>query len=305
MDAKTTVWVDPVIAFIQNNLPRTGSDGEWEHRYTSAYQMGCEALAALGVAEETERGARTLHEPRLPDVLDVLPRWDDICAVVLGLAHQRDLLSCRAPDGREDPARAAWWGRQTCEVVPPPNIDPAHGLGAAWAAPQVMPVLHALDLVEDSAWTAAAETVFWREQPEEWRMNITSDPRFIAARDQATSAMPDDIRAELQRLVTITEDDLIEGLARRKSYQQELLTAHGPGRANCQLLTVESVRRGLLFVRRHELDWVLFTRWRLTDGWLPPEERLRALDIFHDPLAIMMRQTIVARLYPELPELAR
>lgn len=302
MNTKTAVWVDPAIAFVQNSLPRTGSEGEWDHMFTSPYQMGCEALVAFGVAEETDRGVRPLTSLRQPRIL---PRWDDICAVVLGLAEQRDLLSYRLPDGRESRYTAAWWGRRAYEVVPPPNIDPAHGLGPAWAAPQVMPVLHALDLVEDSAWTAAAETVLWREQPVEWRMDITSDPRFIAARDQATSAMPDDIRAELQRLVTITEDDLIEGLARRKAYQQDLLTVHGPGRVNCQPLTVESVRRGLLFVRRHQLDWVLFTCWRLHDGWLGPEERLRALEIFHDPLAIMMRQAVIARLYPDLPELAR
>ena len=302
MNAKTTAWVDPVITFIQDSLPRTGSDGEWEHRYTSAYQMGCEALAALGVAEETGWGARALAAPYLPDVL---PRWDDICAVVIGLAEQRDLLSCRAPDGREDPARAAWWGRQTCEIVPSPNIDPAHGLGPAYAAPEVMRVLHALGLVEDSAWTAAAETVFWREQPAEWGLQPARDPRFRAALDHAVTSMTDDIRADLERLVTITDADVIEGLARREAHRQELHTENGPSRVIGLSLTMESVRKGLTFVRRHELDWYFFCNWRLADGWLGSEERMRALAIFHDPLAIMMRQGTMKRIYPQWPELAR
>lgn len=70
-------------------------------------------------------------------------------------------------------------------------------------------------------------------------------------------------------------------------------------------LTVESVRKGLIFVGRHELDWLFFRNWRLADGWLPPEERKRALEIFHDPLAIEMRCATVKRIYPQWPELAR
>lgn len=189
--------------------------------------------------------------------------------------------------------------------MPAPNIAAAYGLGWAHAALSVMPVLECLGLVEAGRWTMAAETVLWREQPVEWRMDITSDPRFQTARDLATSAMPDDIRADIARLVTITDAEVADGLAKRKAHQQELHIEHGPNRVINLPLTLESVRKGLLFVRRHELDWVLFTRWRLHDGWLGPEERNRALEIFHDPLAIAMRQAIIARLYPQLPELAR
>ena len=87
----------------------------WQHSFISAYQMGCELLAALGRAEETDWGA--IPHPRLPATL---PRWDDTCAVILGLAEQSDLLSCRRPDGHEPLARAAWLGRRKGETLPPP-----------------------------------------------------------------------------------------------------------------------------------------------------------------------------------------
>lgn len=90
---KSPGWPHPVIGFLAANLPVPDREtGDWDHMFISAYQMGCEALAALGQAEETDRGARPLALPRLPKIL---PRWDDICVVVLGLAEQRDLLSYR------------------------------------------------------------------------------------------------------------------------------------------------------------------------------------------------------------------
>lgn len=291
-----------MIGFIARNLPvLDASAGEWDHMFTSAYQMGWEALAALDVAEETDRGARPLPRPQLPEIL---PRWDDICAVVLGLAEQRGLLSYRLPDGRESPETAAWWGRRKGTVLASPNIDAAHGLGRAHAAPTVLSVLECLGLVRDHRWTVAAETVFWREQPTEWGMNITSDPRFQTALERAITAMPGDIRADLDRLVTITDADVAEGRAKRRAHQQ-LHTEHGPSRVISLPLTSQSVREGLTFLRRHELDWLFYRNWRLHDGWLGPDERSQAMAIFHDPLAIMMRQAVIAKLYPELSELAQ
>ncbi len=41
--------------------------------------------------------------------------------------------------------------------MPPPNIMAAYRLGPAWAAPEVLPVLRVLGLVESGQWTAAAE----------------------------------------------------------------------------------------------------------------------------------------------------
>lgn len=122
------VWTGPVIRFIEDNLPVLDPKGEeWDHMHTTAYQFGCEALAALGQAEETGRGARPLARPRLPEVL---PRWDDICVTVLSLANQRGLLSYRLPDGRDSAEAAALWGRREGAVMPPPNILASHGLGS-------------------------------------------------------------------------------------------------------------------------------------------------------------------------------
>lgn len=39
------------------------------------------------------------------------------------------------------------------------------------------------------------------------------------------------------------------------------------------------------FMRKHELEYLFFERWRLGDGWLTDEAGGRALAVFHDPLA--------------------
>lgn len=59
------------------------------------------------------------------------------------------------------------------------------------------------------------------------------------------------------------------------------------------------MRQGLIFLRIHDLDWLFFSNWRLSDGWLSPLERKRAMEIFHDSLAIRMRRAVVKRLYPD------
>ena len=74
-------WTGPVIRLITRNLPVLDPEArEWDHMCCTAWQFGCEALAALGQAEETDRGARPLPHPQLPERL---PRWDDICVTVL------------------------------------------------------------------------------------------------------------------------------------------------------------------------------------------------------------------------------
>ncbi|WP_258551973.1 hypothetical protein [Paracoccus versutus] len=286
-----------MIRFIEANLPTLDrKGGEWDHMFTTPYQFGCEALIALGQAEETGRGARPLAHPRLPDIL---PRWDDICVTVLSLAHQRGQLSYRLPDGCESPEAAAWWGRRAGAVLPPPNIMAAHRLGPAWAALQVLSVFRALGLVGSGQWAAAAEPLLWREEPPEWGLDIAADPRFQLALERAVIEMPADIRHELDRLVTITEADMTEGLIRREAHQKGLRTEHGANRVICLPLTRESVRQGLIFLRIHDLDWLFFSNWRLSDGWLSPSERKRAMEIFHDSLAIRMRRAVVRQLYPD------
>lgn len=293
-------WIPPVIRFIEANLPVLDRKGEeWDHMFTTAFQFGCETLIALGQAEETGRGARPSAHPRLPDIL---PRWDDICVTVLSLAHQRGQLSYRLPDGCESPEAAAWWGRRAGEVLPQPNITAAHGLGPAWATTQVLSVLCALGLVGSGQWAAAAEPVLWREEPPEWGLDIAADPRFRQALDRAIIEMPADIRHELDRLVTITEADVTEGLIRREAHQEGLRAEYGASRVIGLPLTRESVKQGLIFIRIHDLDWLFFSNWRWPDGWLPPSERKRTMEIFHDSLAIRMRRAVVRRLYPDRPE---
>jgi len=233
-DPNPEIWIPPIVRFIESNLPVLDHQGEeWDHMCATAYQFGCAALVALGQAEETGRGARPLERPRPPEVL---PRWDDICVTVLSLASQCGLLSYRLPDGCESPEAAAWWGRREGEIVPLPNIMAAHGLGPAWAAPEALPVLRALGLVEFGQWAAAAELVLWRKEPPEWGLDITTDPRFGAAVDRAINEMPEDIRRELDRLVTITEADVTEGLVRREAHQEGLCAEYGACRVVCRPL---------------------------------------------------------------------
>lgn len=301
-DPNPTVWTGSVIRFIASNLPVLDPKGEdWDHMFTTAYQFGCDALIALGQAEETGRGARPLPRPQLPQIL---PRWDDICVTVLSLAHQCGLLSYRLPDGRESPEVASWWGRREDEIMPPPNIMAAHGLGPAWAAPEVLSVLRALGLVESCQWTAAAGLVLWRKEPPEWGLDITSDPRFHMVLDRAINEMPADIRRKLDRLVTITKADVTEGLIRRAAHQEGLRAKHGANRVIGLPLTRDSVQQGLVFLRIRELDRLFFSNWRLPDGWLSPPARKQAMEIFHDSLAIRMRRAVVTQLYPDRPKFA-
>ena len=259
-------WIPRVLRFIEANLPVLDRKGEeWDHMFTSAYQFGCDALIALGQAEETGRGARPLPHPRLPGIL---PRWDDICVTVLSLAHQCGLLSYRLPDGCESPEAAAWWGRRAGAVLPPPNIRTAHGLGPAWAAPQVLQVLRALGLIESGQWTVTAKPVLWRKEPQEWDLDIADDSRFQLALDRAVNEMPADIRRRLDGLVTITEADVTKGLIRREAHQQGLRAEHGVSRVIGLPLTRDSVRQGLICLRIHDLDWLFFSNWRWPDGWL-------------------------------------
>lgn len=69
----------------------------------------------------------------------------------------------------------------------------------------MLPVLRALGLIESDQWAAAAEPVLWRKALPEWDLDITADPRFWQALDRTVNAIPADIRAEITRLVTITE----------------------------------------------------------------------------------------------------
>ena len=293
-----------VIDFLKLTLPGSDSQGEWFHYFASAYQIGTSALVALGQADETPVGAVERKAARLPPEL---PRWDDICIAVLWLAQQQNLLEYLHPDGRVLPLKVGNWLIVQAVAAHPrkANINSAHGLGPAFAAPEVCAVLDSLGVVADGKWTATAETLLWRCEPPEWTMEFGHDDRFAVAVKRAIAEIPDAIRKEISDLVMISEEVVMASIAQR---QESKVEARNKLRSNSPVVSVftqEDALRGLEFHRRHQLDWLFFRKWRLEDGWLNAMEQKRALEIFHDPVAIAMRRAVLGRLYPDLPQFSR
>lgn len=294
-------WTTDVITFLSQNIPGSDDVG-WEHMSSSAFEMGCEALVALGQAEETDRGAIPRKDPRLPNVL---PRWDDISIAVVKLAVQQNLLEYRLPDGSVPPPRRGWTVVVKGAPPPPaPNISVVPGMGPAYAKPDALSVLRVLGLIAEGRWTASAECLFWREAPGEWGIDFKSDPRFAHAVDRAVDVIPNDIRTKLDALVTISEADIAAMLALYADSYEKASAKRGPNSVIRSVNTNEQALKQLEFRRRLDLDWLFFHRWRLAEGWLTPAEAKRALPIFNDNLAIGMRRAVIARCYPEFPFLA-
>ncbi|WP_295537324.1 hypothetical protein [uncultured Thioclava sp.] len=300
-------WAPVVIDFLSNNLPRDGDRGGWNHKFSTAYQIGCEALVALGYAEETDWGAVPLANSMFPNPL---PRWDDICVAVLGLAEQQNKLSYRLADGSKQPTRVGWSG---FTIVPPteqrqspvPNIASKEVLSPAHAASDLLPVLLKLGLIIDGCWADHAETVLWREQPRAWALNVSNDPRFVNSMHEAVDTLPNDVRDKIESLVVISDQDIEASVAQQQSAIEELRLTHGPKARIGRLRTPEESLRSIVFQRRNELDWIFFRRWRISDGWLTIKQAKLALEIFHDPLAIQMRRAVVGQLYPGKPEFSQ
>lgn len=275
-------WAESVVRFLAQNTPLE-DDGDWCHEYSSATHMSCSALVALGQADETELGAYPRAEPTFPAIL---PRCDDVCVVVLGLAAQQRQFAYLPPE------------RQTAA-----GIGASHGLGAAYAAPQVMSLLGELGLVAEDTWSAEAELVVWRDWPGYWPRSFESDDRFRQAVGRAVEEIPDDLRAQFDQLTTVSDEAVekarLDSLARYK----EACARHGPKARIGQPFDADSARTALVSGRASQLDWLFFRRWRLSDGWLSKREAQRCIEIFHDPLAISMRCAVVARMYPDLKEM--
>lgn len=288
-----------VARYLMASLPRLDDGTGWDHRFSTAYQIGCEALAKLGFARETDWGALGRADPVLPDVL---PRWDDVCIAVLRLARQQKCLGYLRRDGTAEPQRTGTFVIRRAVPVPPrvPNIAAAQGLGPALADEQTLRVLECLWLVQGNAWTTAAETVLWRCQPQEWDMSCETDHRFAAAVAQAVASMPDDLRAEIAGLATVTEAHLQANVAySARLHESYLKTRRESGRRSPD--PVAAARRSVALRRQHALDRLFVLRWRLADGWLTGAETGRALEIFNDPLAMAMRRAVVRRLHPDSP----
>lgn len=272
MDHFARDWMRVVGNFVGRNIPRD-CDGDWDHSFTSAFQMGCELLDALGLAAETGSGATPSSAPQLPPIP---PRWDDTCVTILKLCEQSGQLCFPnevAARGQIVTHRLGEFSSQSA----PPNIASGSGTGPAFAAPQALRTLQSLGLVAAERWTDAAETILWRNWPNAWAIRFLDDPRFLAAVNVAVVTMPRDIRDEILGLVNVADVEV-------------LAAARRTGRS------LPAMRAALVQVRRHSLDWVFFRSWRLGDGWLTEPCRARPLDIFHDDLAIALRAAVVERI---------
>lgn len=290
-----------VVAFVQaawpvqveGDPPRRG----WNDMALTAYEVACDALVALGEAEDTEWGAVAKADPRLPEVL---PLWKDIAVAVLWLARQQNLLTYRQRDGSLPPPRGGGFVVQRIGGPPllPPNILAGPGSGPARVAAVVIPVLEALGLARDGRWTAEAETVLWRGMPAAWDLRFETDLRFLAAVEASVATMPGAVREEIDRLMRIGAADVAASMAESERAHEDLAIRFARP-SPTPPSTTEQARRSLLGRRAHDLDRVFFRHWRLGRGWLEEAQSRRRLEIFHDGLAIAMRKAVVARLYPD------
>ena len=157
-----------VAEYLVANTPGASS-GYLDHGYETAWELACDALIALGYATEAPRGARLLPSPIPPAVL---PRWDDICCVVLSVAEQLCQLRLRHP-----------------------RSDLTDKTRADSADPETAALLNLLGLASCGTWTDGATPVLWRTAPEEVRP--VTEEEFSAQVDLAVADMPDEIRDRL------------------------------------------------------------------------------------------------------------
>jgi hypothetical protein len=301
-DGPVQGWADPVAAYLRANIPREDeipvrdSEHGWNDMALTAYQIGCMALIALGEATEEKWGARPRIPPHRPAVL---PRWDDVAVSVLSLAEQQNQFQWCLPDGGIPPQRSGQFIVRAVNAPspPPPTIDAAHGSRPARATDEVMEALSALGLVADGVWTAAAELVLWRCGNRAHDLVMETDPRFITAVETCVATIPEQMRDDLTRLLNTTTAEITARMDLWKTQQAEH-AARSPHPFYPSQPTEAGIRRSLAFQRGGEADWLFFRRWRLSDGWLSPEQAARTLEVFHDPVAIAMRRHVVERIFP-------
>ncbi|WP_037447892.1 DUF2442 domain-containing protein [Sinorhizobium fredii] len=288
--ADFAAWARPVAEFLSYNIPYKHEIG-WEHYHVSAYEVGCEALVALGQAHGTVGGAKPRRFPERPSSP---PRWDDTSTTVLYVATQTNQLQYRPFDSRVQSSKANH--REDMALA---NIAAAHGAGTAYATFNVYLVLEALGLVQAGRWSKAAETVLWRDNPVEWHLDFASDARFIRAAFDAAAAVPDDIRSQIDAIVASVDEETwlkqtpnVEN-AGRPGLPPDAETVP-PGPPNGLRSMPEDSKR-------YHLDVLFSRRWRLSSGWLSADEAKSALEIHHDALAISMRKAVMGWLYPSRP----
>jgi len=286
----TAEWVGPVIEFLAANLPGSRESG-WQHHFVTAFQIACEALVAMGQADETIDGAVPRENPELPAIL---PRCDDVAVAVIFLAAENGLITFLPSEdiGPQQPL-----GAENESLHQPPGYEK----WAAYASPGVASLLRMLGLLDGNEWTAASEAIFWRDNPVEWRIDFTKDSRFLDAVNDACEQMPARIREEVERLALVTDEDIAVYMT-GDSEQDEGASKEWVLRMPPK--THEEVRATIHWIRRYDFDALFYKSWRIDEGWLTEDEAKRALEIFNDALAIAMRKAVAARMYPHWPHLA-
>jgi len=290
------IWMTPLGEWLEANLTTAPDEfgNGWQDYAMSAYQMGCMALEKLGRAKQEKWGASALKQPETPDVA---PRWDDICAAVLGAMDQRSLIRYRRTDGSiyvRPSDRGQFMMRVAAPKPPPPpapNVRSSVGLGPADVADGGLDVLTQLGLVKEGAWTARAEFVFWREMPPAWDLEIAKDTRFADATDLCLASMPEVIGTALEALTNVSSSEIDDKIAWHTGQRDNLGHLWRP-------LDRDWAKRSMLSVKRSRIDDIFYEGWRLQDGWLSDADKRVALFIFHDPLAHRMRKAVVAKMFP-------
>jgi len=176
----TETQATAVAKYLVANTPGASS-GYLDHGYETAWELACDALIALSYATEAPRGARLLPSPIPPAVL---PRWDDICCVVLSVAEQLCQLRLRHP-----------------------RSDPTDKTGPGSADPETAALLNLLGLTSCGTWTDAATPVLWRTAPEE--VQPVTEEEFCAQVDRAVVDIPDAIRAHIHTICAAHTDQSV------------------------------------------------------------------------------------------------
>jgi len=286
-------WARAVAVYLSYGLPYKDAIG-WEHYHITAYEVGCAALVAMGQAHETVGGAKPRRFPVRPEPP---PRWDDISTAVIYVAAQNGELRFRKLDRRVLSLKA-----DDRDSVPVANIAAANGAGPACATFNAYAVLEALGLIQAGCWTKAAETVLWRCNPSKWNLDFASDAKFIRAAFDAAANVPDDIRAEIDEIVTSANEETWAAQTPNGDNANE--TGPPPEAETVPPATPGDLGGMADDSRRRRLDVLFFRRWRLSGGWLSDGEAKSALEIYHDALAIEMRKAVMGWLYPSQPSLA-
>ena len=290
-------WRAAVAAFLRDELPGDRDRNGWNDNAMTAYQLGCDLLVALGYAKREKWGASAFDVVRTPSVW---PRWDDVATIVLRLLHQHKHISFRLRSGVELPKQKVGGYVVVQANAPPPpasNILETDGFGPAWISDRGLKVLETLGVISGGVWAEQSRQVLWRTCPKEWDLKVDKTEAFQTAVSSCIDDLPEDVRAKLAGNVDVDETVLKSEIEDWKTR----LATHLGLRDQPMPSDAEIARRAgasLLFRNENVLDWMFFEQWRVEDGWLSDRQQEAAIGIFHDPLAIKMKEAVVVELFP-------